>query len=95
MTVTAHVASPYALLYLNARSEDTSAFRHMFVNPWLWGAIALSILLQIAVVHVPALNVAFGTTPLSPDQWLACVALASVVLWAGELRKLAARLGRR
>jgi len=80
---------------LNARSEDTSAFRHMFVNPWLWGAIALSILLQIAVVHVPALNVAFGTTPLSPDQWLACVALASVVLWAGELRKLAARLGRR
>ena len=27
----------------NARSETTSAFRHLFVNPWLWGAIALSV----------------------------------------------------
>ena len=26
----------------NARSETTSAFHHLFVNRWLWGAIALS-----------------------------------------------------
>ena len=26
----------------NARSDNTSAFRHLFVNPWLWGAVALS-----------------------------------------------------
>ncbi len=36
----------------NARSETTSAFRHLFVNPWLWGAIALSVLLQVAVVNL-------------------------------------------
>ncbi|MBC7171566.1 MAG: cation-translocating P-type ATPase, partial [Polyangiaceae bacterium] len=26
----------------NARSETTSAFHHLFVNPWLWGAVLLS-----------------------------------------------------
>ena len=72
----------------NARSETTSAFRHLFVNPWLWGAIALSLALQIAVVHVGVLNLAFGTVPLAADQWLVCVAMASGVLWFSELRKL-------
>ena len=27
----------------NARSETTSAFKNLFVNPWLWGAVALSL----------------------------------------------------
>jgi magnesium-transporting ATPase (P-type) len=71
----------------NARSEDISAFRHIFANPWLWGAVALSALLQVAVVHVGFLNVAFGTVPLEPGQWVACVAMASAVLWLSELRK--------
>jgi len=71
----------------NARSEGTSAFRHMFVNAWLWGALALSVLLQVAVINVDFLNVAFGTVPLALDQWIVCVAMGSVVLWASELRK--------
>jgi magnesium-transporting ATPase (P-type) len=77
---------------LNARSEETSALRHVFVNPWLWGAIGISLLLQIAVVNAPLLNVAFGTVPLQLEQWLSCVAIGSVVLWAGELRKWVRRL---
>ncbi|HEX6074362.1 MAG TPA: cation-translocating P-type ATPase [Micromonosporaceae bacterium] len=76
---------------LNARSETTSAFHRLFGNPWLWGAIGVSALLQLAVVHVPVLNAAFGTTPLTAGQWLVCTALASTVLWAGELRKLVLR----
>jgi Ca2+-transporting ATPase len=76
---------------LNARSETRSAFSHFFVNPWLWGSIALSLLLQVAVVHAGFLNVAFGTVPLDAGQWLSCVAMASVVLWFGELRKLLGR----
>ena len=76
---------------LNARSEDTSAFRSLFANGWMWAAIAVSALLQVAVVHVPLLNVAFGTTPLTPDQWLWCAVAASFVLWSGELRKLVNR----
>ena len=75
----------------NARSESTSAFRHLFANRWLWGSIALSLVLQVAVVNVGFLNVAFGTVPLSPDQWLVCAAMASVVLWGSELRKLVGR----
>ncbi len=79
----------------NARSDRTSAFRQMFTNPLLWAAIALSIALQIAVVHVPLLNDAFDTAPLSVGEWATCAALASAVLWADELRKLAQRRRRR
>ena len=75
----------------NARSDTTSAFHALFTNAWLWGAIALSILLQVAVVNLGVLNTAFGTVPLDAGQWLACVAMASVVLWYDELRKLVLR----
>jgi P-type Ca2+ transporter type 2C len=75
----------------NARSESVSAFRHMFVNRWLWGAITLAVVLQVAVVHVGFLNTAFGTVSLAPHQWLVCLAMASAVLWFDELRKLVAR----
>jgi magnesium-transporting ATPase (P-type) len=71
----------------NARSETASAFHHLFVNPWLWGAIGISLVLQVAVVNVGLLNAAFGTVPLTVDQWLACIGMSSAVLWAAELRK--------
>lgn len=77
---------------LNARSETTSAFRHLFVNRWLWGALVISAVLQVAVVHVPLLNRAFGTVPLTGEQWLVCLAMASVVLWFSEVRKVVERL---
>jgi len=75
----------------NARSDTTSAFTHLFVNPWLWGAIAFSLLLQVAVVDLEFLNLAFGTVPLEFNQWLLCAAMASVVVWYSELRKLVGR----
>ncbi|MGZ9276719.1 MAG: cation-translocating P-type ATPase [Candidatus Limnocylindrales bacterium] len=75
----------------NARSDRTSAFHHLFSNAWLWGAIALSALLQVAVVQVPILNDAFDTTPLPLGDWLTCIALASVVMWADEAKKLLER----
>ncbi|RYF37787.1 MAG: cation-translocating P-type ATPase, partial [Comamonadaceae bacterium] len=75
----------------NARSESASAFHRLFSNPWLWGAVALSGALQVAVVHLPVLNLAFGTVPLTLEQWLVCAAMGSAVLWFGELRKLLQR----
>jgi P-type Ca2+ transporter type 2C len=72
---------------LNARSETSSAFGHLLVNRWLWCALAASALLQVAVVNLGFLNTAFGTEPLSWSQWGVCVAMASSVLWADELRK--------
>jgi magnesium-transporting ATPase (P-type) len=76
----------------SARSDTHSAFHQLFVNPWLWGAVGLSALLQVAVVHLPVLHVAFGTAPLSLDQWLFCVAMGSAVLWVSEMKKWAGRL---
>lgn len=73
---------------LNARSETVSAFRGIFANRWLWGAIGLGIGLQVAVVHWPPLNRAFSTTALTPVQWMMCLALSSAVLWTSELRKI-------
>ena len=77
---------------LNARSESVSAFRGMFNNHWLWAAIALGIGLQVLVVHWSPLGRAFGTTPLTIDQWLLCFAMASLVLWFSELRKFFLRV---
>lgn len=74
-----------------ARSDTASAFRHLFGNPWLWGAVTLSVLLQVAVVNLAVLNLAFSTVPLDLRQWITCAAMASVVLWVSELRKLASR----
>jgi len=75
----------------NARSDRVSAFRGPFTNPLLWGAVALSLSLQIAVVSVPFLNRAFQTTPLTAADWLFCTAMASSVLWAAEIGKLVRR----
>lgn len=78
----------------STRSETASAFAHLFSNAWLWGAVALSALLQVAVVHVPIFNVAFGTAPLTASQWLVCFGMASTAFWYSELRKLAVRTWR-
>ncbi|MCY7319353.1 MAG: cation transporting ATPase C-terminal domain-containing protein, partial [Ramlibacter sp.] len=77
---------------LSARSETASAFSSLFVNPWLWAAIALSTVLQVAVVHLGFLNIAFGTAPLTAAQWAVCLGMGSVVLWYSELRKLVIHL---
>ena len=72
---------------ISARSERVSAFQNLSVNRWLWGAVTVSALLQVAVVNAPPLNVAFGTKPLTLDQWIVCLAMGSSVLWAAEARK--------
>jgi len=75
----------------NARSDRTSALHHLFTNPVLWAAIGFSVVMQVAVVHVPLLNDAFDTRPLSLADWWLCVGLASCVLWADEAKKLVER----
>ena len=75
----------------NARSARASALHNLFTNPTLWAAVALSLLLQVAVVYVPLLQDAFDTASLDAADWLVSAGLASVVLWSEELRKLARR----
>ena len=72
----------------NARSDERSAFEGLFVNPWLWAAVGLSLLLHAAVLYIPILKEAFSTTSLSVGDWLVCAAVASTVLWVRELSKM-------
>ena len=75
----------------NARSDERSAFRGLFHNPWLWGAVGLSLVLHIAVLYVPFLQNAFSTVSLTTADWMRCAVVASSVLWLRELSKLITR----
>jgi Ca2+-transporting ATPase len=76
---------------LNARSDSRSAFRRLFDNPWLWGALAFSLGLQFAVIYLPFLQRAFDTVALSLTDWGLCVLVGSSVLWLRELSKWISR----
>ena len=76
---------------VNARSDERSAFVHLFTNRWLWGALAGSIALQLLVVYLPFLQRAFGTVGLTARDWTFCIAVASCVLWLREGTKLIGR----
>jgi Ca2+-transporting ATPase len=79
----------------NARSDEHSAFQGFFQNNWLWGALVLSMGLQVAVVYVPFLQDAFSTCALSLKDWGTCIAVASTVVWVRELSKIVARMAKR
>jgi Ca2+-transporting ATPase len=77
---------------LNCRSEQRSALSlGVFRNPWLIGGLVVGNLLQIAVVFSPLLGRIFHTVPFSLREVLAIGAVASLVLWVEEARKLIAR----
>ena len=79
----------------NARSDETSAFHGLFANKWIWIAVGVSILLQVAVIYVPFLQTAFSTVPLTGADWLIATVVASSVVWLRELVKLFTRSRRR
>jgi P-type Ca2+ transporter type 2C len=75
----------------NVRFFSQSAFHKLGANRWLWLAVALSIVLQVAVIYVPVLQDAFSTVPLTAGDWLVCLGVGSSVLWINEIKKLVAR----
>ena len=75
----------------NARSDERSAFTGLFSNGWLWISVGVSLVLHVAVIYTPFLQLAFSTTALGLDDWLRCAAVASSVLWIGELVKVVTR----
>ena len=79
---------------VNARSDEHSAFSHLFTNLWLWVAIGVSVVLQFFVLYLPFLQRAFGTTALSAQDWGVCLSVASSVLWLRELSKVITRARR-
>ena len=76
----------------NARSEASSALcRQSLRNGKLWLALLAVLLLQLLVVHWGPAQSIFDTTALSWQDWLLAIGVASSVLLADELRKLARR----
>ena len=79
---------------LAVRSERASLMQiGLFSNLPMLGAIALTVLLQLAVIYVPLLNPIFKTQPLPLFDLVLCFALSSLVLVAVEIEKMLVRRG--
>ena len=75
---------------LNWPSESKSLFKiGFFTNPKLLGAILISVLMQILVIHTP-LNTFFKTIPLTMMDWVYVVLVSSTVLIIVEIHKFVA-----
>ncbi len=73
---------------LAIRSQRESLFTiGIFSNRPMVAAVALTIVLQLAVVYVPLLQEMFKTEALSPAELAISLGLSSVVFWAVELEK--------
>jgi len=80
---------------LAVRSESESLLRiGLFTNLPMLGAVSLTLLLQIAVIYLPAMNILFHTQPLPAFDLVVCLVLSSLVLVAVEIEKWLMRRGK-
>ncbi|WP_216207364.1 HAD-IC family P-type ATPase [Amycolatopsis aidingensis] len=82
-----------AVYLLSCRSLDR--FRAHGRNPWLYGGIALMLVLQALITYVPVLNTLFHTAPLPSGMWLLALGIGLVAFLVVELDKVLWRLLRR
>lgn len=76
----------------NCRSRNRSVFSlGLFSNPFLIGATALVVTLQLLAFSVPFLQNILRTVPLSFDEWMMVIAVSSSVFFLEEMRKFFAR----
>ena len=61
---------------LASRSHLQSAFVGLFSNKWLWGAIALSMVLQLAVIYIPFPQHRFRYGTAQRRRMVECLGLA-------------------
>jgi len=81
-------------LAMAIRSERDSVFAQgIGSNPWLLGAVLLTLGLQLAVIYVPWLNAVFHTQPLAAGELALCIALSCVVFLGVEAEKALIRAG--
>jgi Ca2+-transporting ATPase len=70
------------------RSETDSLLRQgLFSNRALSGAVALTVVLQLATLYVAPLRRVFRTEALSAGELALCLALSSIVFFAVEIEK--------
>jgi P-type Ca2+ transporter type 2C len=74
------------------RTSNQSVFTvGLFSNRWLALVLAIAISLQLAAIYTPVGQLAFGTVPLSADEWARVIVVASTVLFLDEFGKLIRR----
>jgi Ca2+-transporting ATPase len=74
---------------LNFRSDrSTLGAIGPLSNPYLIGAIAVVLLVQVAAVYLPLFQALLGTVPLAPDDWIYLGLVGIPVLIAGEVYKM-------
>lgn len=79
---------------LAVRSDNQSLFHlGLLSNLPILGAVALTFLLQMAVIYTPALNSVFHTQALPLFDLAVCIVLSSTVLFAVEIEKYLMRRG--
>jgi Ca2+-transporting ATPase len=77
---------------LAIRSEKESLFQiGLFSNKYLFVAVLLTFILQMATIYVPSLNPIFRTQPLTLAELAITVGLSSAVFLAVEVEKLIRR----
>ena len=77
---------------LNALSENGSLLvHHPWSNPWLTGAIAVSMALHCLILYVPWLADTFAVAPLSLAEWRAVIGFSAPVIFVDEVLKLITR----
>ena len=78
------------------RSAREFLFNHgLFSNPKLLFTVAITFVLQLAVIYLPSLNHIFRTQPLSLKELGICIAMALAVFHAVELEKLVKKIYRK
>jgi Ca2+-transporting ATPase len=76
------------------RSDKVSTFSlGLFSNRYLAMAVCASVILQMAIIYLPALNAIFKTKPLTLTELIICFALSSVIFIAVEIEKWLVRKG--
>jgi Ca2+ transporting ATPase len=77
---------------LNSVSENQSLLRMPpWKNPWLIGAIALSMSLHFMILHVQPLPMIFQICPLNLEEWSMVLKMSVPVIFIDEVLKWAAR----
>jgi Ca2+-transporting ATPase len=77
---------------LNVRHFSRSVFsRQTFHNPSAFAAIAGVVLMLVLIVEAGAVRGLFTAADLTLGQWLACAAVGSTILIAGEIVKVLVR----
>lgn len=72
----------------NVKSHQSILNKSLFNNPYLWGALAAGLFLQIIIITIPELSAIFKLERLHLQQWLICIGLSLSTVVICELVKL-------